>query len=109
MQKVSGNNMDLLRTTFGVKAETTYNRFKPNAYLGVMYDVVSDSDNAVVSLGNGESYTVNGKKMPRFGVELGIGSMVSLTDHFEIGIGYEAKFREKYQDHSGWASIKYTF
>ena len=109
LQSVSGNDMDLLRMTLGVKAETVYGKFKPHAYAGIMYDVISDSDDAVVSLGNGESYAVDGKKMPRFGVELGVGSMIALSDNLEMGIGYEAKFRKKYQDHSGWLSLKYAF
>jgi uncharacterized protein with beta-barrel porin domain len=109
MQSVSGNDMDLLRTTLGVKAEATYGIFKPNAYAGIMYDVISDSDDAVVSLPNGTSYTVDGKSMPRFGVELGIGTTVTLNDHAEIGMGYEAKFRKHYQDHSGWIDFKYAF
>ena len=109
MQSVSGNDLDLLRTTLGVKAETTYSIFKPNAYAGIMYDVISDSDDAVVSLPNGTSYTVDGKSMPRFGVEIGIGSTVVLNDNTEIGVGYEAKFRKHYQDHSGWIDFKYAF
>ncbi len=109
MQSVSGNDLDLLRTTLGVKAETTYGIFKPNAYAGIMYDVISDSDDAVVSLPNGTSYTVDGKSMPRFGVEIGIGSTVVLNDNTEIGVGYEAKFRKHYQDHSGWIDFKYAF
>jgi outer membrane autotransporter protein len=74
-----------------------------------MYDVISDSDDAVVSLPNGTSYTVDGKSMPRFGVEIGIGSTVVLNDNTEIGVGYEAKFRKHYQDHSGWIDFKYAF
>ncbi|MBQ7633749.1 MAG: autotransporter outer membrane beta-barrel domain-containing protein [Alphaproteobacteria bacterium] len=109
MQSVSGNDMDLLRATLGVKAETSYSSFKPHAYAGIMYDVISDKDNAFVSLPNGTSYTVDGKSMPRFGVEIGIGSSVVLTDHLELGVGYEAKFRKHYQDHSGWLDFKYAF
>ncbi len=109
LQSVSGNDMDLLRTTLGVKAERVYGRFKPHAYAGIMYDVISDRDSAIVSLGNGESYSVDGKSLPRFGVEIGIGSTFAVTDKLAIGAGYEAKFRKKYQDHSGWLDFKYAF
>ncbi|MBQ7633411.1 MAG: autotransporter domain-containing protein [Alphaproteobacteria bacterium] len=109
MQNVSGNDMDLLRTTLGIKAEIVYGRFKPSAYVGAMYDVISDKDSSTVGLSNGEYYTVNGKRIPRFGVEIGVGTTVMLTDHLEIGAGYEAKFRKRYQDHSGWMNFKYVF
>ena len=108
-QEVSGENMDLLRTMAGVKAHADYGMFKPNAYFGMVYDVVSDRDNAIVNLSNGASYTVHGKHLPRFGVELGVGVTAQVTSKLELTIGYEAKFRKDYQDHSGTAVLKYSF
>ena len=109
LQSVSGNNMDLLRATAGVKAETTYGMFKPHAYVGILYDLVSDRDTAIVNLTNGAGYTVHGKRLPRFGVEIGAGVSANLNDHIELGLGYEAKFRKDYQDHSGIINFKYNF
>ncbi|MBQ7633175.1 MAG: autotransporter domain-containing protein [Alphaproteobacteria bacterium] len=109
LQSVSGNNMDLLRATAGVKAETTYGMFKPHAYVGILYDLVSDRDTAIVNLTNGAGYTVHGKRLPRFGVEIGAGVSANLNDHIELGLGYEAKFRKDYQDHSGILNFKYNF
>ena len=108
-QSVSGKDMNLLRTTAGVKAHTTYGIFKPSAYLGVMYDAVSDSDNAIVNLTNGSSYTVSGKRLPRFGVEIGVSVSAQVTDKLELSLGYETKFRKDYQDHSGMMIAKYDF
>ena len=108
-QNVSGKNMDLLRATAGVKAETTYGMFKPHAYVGVLYDLVSDRDTAIVNLTNGAGYTVHGKRLPRFGVEIGAGVSANLNEHIELGLGYEAKFRKDYQDHSGIINFKYNF
>lgn len=109
LQSVSGKNMDLLRATAGVKAETTYGMFKPHAYIGAVYDLVSDRDTAIVNLTNGAGYTVHGKRLPRFGVEIGAGVSANLNDHMELGLGYEAKFRKDYQDHSGIINFKYNF
>jgi len=109
LQSVSGKNMDLLRATAGVKAETTYGMFKPHAYVGILYDLVSDRDTAIVNLTNGAGYTVHGKRLPRFGVEIGAGVSANLNDHMELGLGYEAKFRKDYQDHSGIINFKYNF
>ncbi len=109
LQSVSGKNMDLLRATAGVKAETTYGMFKPHAYVGILYDLVSDRDTAIVNLTNGAGYTVHGKRLPRFGVEIGVGVSANLNEHIELGLSYEAKFRKDYQDHSGIINFKYNF
>lgn len=108
-QKVSGENMDLLRMVAGVKISDKYGIFKPTAYFGATYDAISDRDNAFVSVTDGVGYKVYGKRLPRFGVEFGTDITAAVTDKFEVSLGYEAKFREKYQDHIGMINVKYEF
>jgi len=60
-------------------------------------------------LPNGSSYSVNGKALDRFGVEVGGNLTAEINDNVELSLGYEGKFREDYQDHSGLINFKYNF
>ncbi|MEE6207796.1 MAG: autotransporter outer membrane beta-barrel domain-containing protein, partial [Alphaproteobacteria bacterium] len=106
---VSGKDMDLLRGVFGLRSSYQFGMFKPEVYAGITYDFVSDEDNALVSLPNGSSYTVDGQRLKRFGTEFSLNVTAQVTDNTKIGAGYEGKFREHYQDHTGMISVKYEF
>ncbi|MBO6281203.1 MAG: hypothetical protein J6N49_01590 [Alphaproteobacteria bacterium] len=108
-QSVSGKDMDILRGVFGLRSSYEFGMFKPEVYAGITYDFVSDKDNALVSLPNGSSYTVDGKRLKRFGTEFSLNVTAQVTDNTKIGAGYEGKFREHYQDHTGMISVKYEF
>lgn len=113
-QKVSGKNTDILTAVGGVKfAKDLYgigcNLFRPEAYLGVTYDLVSDRDNAVVNLSNGSQYTVHGKRLPRLGVEAGAGLTAHVTDNLSANINYIGGFRKDYKEHTGLVGLKYQF
>ena len=108
-QSVSGKDMDILRGVFGLRSSYEFGMFKPEVYAGITYDFVSDKDNALVSLPNGSSYTVDGKRLKRFGTEFSANVTAQVTDNTKIGAGYEGKFREHYQDHTGMISVKYEF
>ena len=108
-QSVSGEDMDVLRGVAGLRTSYQFGIFKPEVYAGITYDFVSDEDNAIVSLPNGSSYTVDGKRLKRFGTEFSANVTAQLTDNTSLGVGYEGKFREHYQDHSGMINVKYEF
>ena len=108
-QSVSGKDMDLLRGVFGLRSSYEFGMFKPEIYAGITYDFVSDEDNALVSLPNGSSYTVDGRRLKRFGTEFSANITAQITDNTSLGAGYEGKFREHYQDHTGMISVKYEF
>ena len=113
-QVVSGKDIDVLTAVAGVKiAKDGYgigcHLFRPEAYVGVTYDLVSDRDNAVVNLANGASYTVYGKRLNRFGVEAGVGLTAELTDKLSANINYMGGFRKDYQNHTGMIGLKYAF
>ena len=108
-QSVSGKDMDLMRGVFGLRSSYEFGMFKPEVYAGITYDFVSDEDNALVSLPNGSSYTVDGRRLKRFGTEFSANVTAQITDNTKIGAGYEGKFREHYQDHTGMISVKYEF
>lgn len=45
----------------------------------------------------------------RFGMEFGAGVTAEVNDNVELSLGYEGKFREDYQDHTGLINAKYKF
>lgn len=113
-QSVSSKKMDVLTAVLGTKVSKDFvtcggTHWKPEARLALTYDIVSDKDNAFVSLPNGASYMVDGERLKRFGVETGAGIVIDVNDKLETRVGYEGKFRDNYTDHSGVLNLKYKF
>lgn len=110
---VDSNRMDILTAMLGVKFETDYTvndwTFTPEVRAAVTYDLVQDDDNALVTLANGAAYSVDSDNLKRFGYELGAGIRTYVNDEWELGVAYEGKFRQDYQDHTGLISAKYHF
>ena len=106
MTAVAGLKVDKdLVSCFGVRSFY----WRPEARLAATYDLISDKENAVVSLSNGSGYVVKGQRLNRFGVEAGAGVTFYLSPDVESSVGYEGKFRSHYQDHTGYVSAKYKF
>lgn len=113
-QSVSSKKMDVLTAVLGTKVSKDFvtcggTHWKPEARLALTYDIVSDKDNALVSLQNGAGYLVEGERLKRFGVETGAGIVIDVNDKLETRVGYEGKFRDNYTDHSGVLNLKYKF
>ena len=116
-QAVKAETMDVLTAVAGLKVgkdlvscfglHEVY--WRPEARLAATYDLISDKENAVVSLSNGSGYVVKGQRLNRFGVEAGAGVTFYLSQDVESSVGYEGKFRSHYQDHTGYVSAKYKF
>ena len=82
---------------------------KPEARIAATYDLMNDDVNSVVTLANGSAYMVEGDALDRFGMEFGAGVTTEVNDNVEFALGYEGKFREDYQDHTGLVNLKYKF
>ena len=116
-QAVKAETMDVMTAVAGFKVgkdlvscfgvRSFY--WRPEARLAATYDLISDKENAVVSLSNGSGYVVKGQRLNRFGVEAGAGVTFYLSPDVESSVGYEGKFRSHYQDHTGYVSAKYKF
>ena len=116
-QAVKAETMDVMTAVAGLKVgkdlvscfglHEVY--WRPEARLAATYDLISDKENAVVSLSNGSGYVVKGQRLNRFGVEAGAGVIFYLSPDVESSVGYEGKFRSHYQDHTGYVSAKYKF
>jgi outer membrane autotransporter barrel domain protein len=113
-QRVSGNDSDILTGVIGAKVSKSWElengmNIKPEARIAATYDLMNDDVNSVVTLANGSAYSVEGKALDRFGMEFGAGVTAEVNDNVELSLGYEGKFREDYQDHTGLINAKYKF
>lgn len=113
-QKVSGNDSDILTGVIGAKISKNFElsngmNIKPEARIAATYDLMNDDVNSVVTLANGSAYAVEGEALDRFGMEFGAGVTAEVNDNVELSLGYEGKFREDYQDHTGLINAKYKF
>ena len=113
-QRVSANNSDILTGVIGAKVSKNFElsngmNIKPEARIAATYDLFNDDVNSVVTLANGSAYAVEGEALDRFGMEFGAGVTAELNSQVELSLGYEGKFREDYQDHTGLINAKYKF
>lgn len=113
-QRVSGNDSDILTGVIGAKVSKNFElsngmNIKPEVRIAATYDLMNDDVNSVVTLANGSAYQVNGEALDRFGMEFGAGVTAEVNDNVELSLGYEGKFRENYQDHTGLINAKYKF
>lgn len=113
-QRVSANDSDILTGVIGAKVSKSFElsngmNIKPEARIAATYDLFNDDVNSVVTLANGSAYAVEGEALDRFGMELGAGVTAEVNDKVELSLGYEGKFREDYQDHTGLINAKYKF
>ena len=113
-QKVSGNDSDILTGVIGAKVSKSWElengmNIKPEVRVAATYDLMNDDVNSVVTLANGSAYQVNGEALDRFGMEFGAGVTAEVNDNVELSLGYEGKFREDYQDHTGLINARYKF
>ncbi|MFR6463975.1 MAG: autotransporter domain-containing protein [Alphaproteobacteria bacterium] len=113
-QRVSGNDSDILTGVIGAKVSKNFElsngmNIKPEVRIAATYDLMNDDVNSVVTLANGSAYAVDGEALDRFGMEFGAGVTAEVNDNVELSLGYEGKFREDYQDHTGLINAKYKF
>ena len=113
-QSVKSDDSDIVTGVLGAKIAKSYNLsngmlLTPEFKAAMTYDISHDNSKSTVTLVNGSSYSVTGKPLNRFGVELGAGVTAELNDNVELSLGYEGKFRKDYQDHTGLINAKYKF
>ena len=112
-QRIKSQDMDILRAAAGVSVAKDFCvglcKITPEVYIGLTYDIIEDSDKAVVMLDNGASYTVNGQRLNRLGFETTIGLTAALNDSLELSISYNGTYRKDYDNHMGLLNAKYKF
>lgn len=114
-QKTKNEDSDVLTGVLGIGLSKNYRiiytniRVKPEARVAMTYDFQQDDTKSTVTLPNNAVYSVTGKPLNRYGVEIGAGFTADFYDTMELSLGYEGKFREDYQDHTGLVNAKYKF
>ncbi len=108
-QSIKDDKIDILRAVAGIRMKKDFGRFRPEAYVGLTYDIHSDKGNTTVNLANGSSYTVPGKRLNKLGYETSIGVEAKITDNISASVSYIGAYRDSYQEHTGMFNIKYNF
>ena len=112
--KISSDDADILTGVIGAKVNKDFAlengmNIRPEARFAVTYDLMDADNSSFVTLANGAAYNVEGESLDRFGMEFGAGVTAEVNDNVELSLGYEGKFREDYQDHTGLLNAKYKF
>ena len=111
-QRISSKNNDVLTAVMGVKyaadVKTAGWTFTPTARFAVTYDLLSSNSKANVSIIDGGSYQITGKRLNRLGFEAGVGIGTSV-DNWDFTLEYNGGFRKDFQNHSGMLKAKYNF
>lgn len=113
-QNISSDDLDVVTAVVGAKATRNWELengtvLKPEVRAALTYDVIDADNSSVVTLANGSAYTVEGEGLDRLGFEFSAGISADVNEKIEITVGYEGKFREDYQDHTGMLNAKYKF
>ena len=108
-QSVEGDKSDILRGAAGVRMAKDFGQFRPEAYLGITYDLASDKSNTTVNLANGSSYTVQSKRLDKLGYEASLSFATTLSDNITASVSYLGAYRDNYREHTGMLNVKYSF
>jgi outer membrane autotransporter protein len=113
-QNINFNNSNIITGVAGSKISKTIEtesglRLTPEARFAMTYDLNRAHNKSNVMLPNGSLYSINGKTLDRFGVEIGAGLTAEINYNIEMSLGYEGSFRKDYQSHSGLLDVKYKF
>lgn len=110
--QVDGNSVDALMGALGWKLrnrlDTRYGRFQAAGYLEWATDLIGDEVDAKISDGN---ITVRTDPIDPNGPNLhtGVGISWIPANGVELGVGYDGRFNEHYEEHQGNVSLNIMF
>ncbi len=109
---ISADDDDVLTGVVGLRYAPTFKSskrttFQPEVRAALTYDLISDNGHAVVA-GNGVSYSVDSKRLARFGTEFGAGLKMT-HGNVDVSVSYGLDVRRDYTSHTGTANLKYHF
>ena len=112
-QRVDENKTDILNSFAGIKIrkeiELENMILTPYIRIGMLYDIKSGKDNAMVYLTNGSNYFIEGSPLNRFALETNVGVEIDINDNWSTNLNYLGNFREKFHSHSCMINLKYIF
>jgi outer membrane autotransporter protein len=109
---VDALEVDSLESAIGLKLrnrfDTRYGRFQTTGYVEWMYDFINEDIEATIS---DQTTTIKTDHITPeaslFNAGLGLGWI--FTDNLELGIGYDGRFNENFEEHMGSAKITVLF
>lgn len=113
-QHVDSADMKVVTGLAGLRMNKSYRVgdsaiVRPEAYLGVGYDMKSDDEKSVIQLKNGRSYTFVTSNTDKFSLEGNLGLNIKMNEKFDINMTYIGNWRGKYTEHTGTVGAKYRF
>lgn len=84
-------------------------RLRPELSAALTYDFVRDGSGATVFLPNDTTYTIEGRKLKKFGAEAGVGATFMVDNYIELSLGYKGEYKKDYTNHSIMAKMRYNF
>lgn len=110
--RVNSDDVDVWTAVAGAKYSRDIEKgdkvFRPEIHAALTYDLLSDTTDANVTVGD-YTYVVGTRRLPRFGVEAGVGLGIKVCDHIDFSFTYDANLRKDYTVHSGNVKIQYNF
>jgi len=109
---VDGQNVASLESSLGVKLrnrfDTKAGRFQTVGYAEWAYDFINDEISSSLSAGEVSIETARvapGETL----INAGIGLSWICTDYLEVGVGYDGRFNDNYEEHMGSAMLDVRF
>ena len=110
-QHIKTDGIDVLTASAGLHYSTTVEtkgkKWTPKAHIIFTYDLLSDNMNATVNMAGG-LYDIKGKKLNRFGTEMGLGAEINVGQ-WDLSAEYDFGIRKNYISHTGILKAKYNY
>lgn len=82
--------------------------WNPELHIAATYDMVSDSDVAVVMIPGAAAYAVETENLSRLGGEFGVG-LTAEYYYLTVSLNYDLNVHKDYTSHTGSLKLKYKF
>ncbi len=112
-QTVDAKSDNVLTGVIGMKYAKAFHMDNvsiiPEVKYAMTYDFTKADTASITTLANGAVYTTSASPLERFGQEVGVNITADIANQLELSLGYEGKFKQDYQDHTGMLNAKYKF
>ena len=113
-QEMDADDLDIVTGVLGAKFSQIWVMYngvvlRPELRAALTYDLTDDGFVTDVTLVNGAKYTTTAETLDRLAVEVGAGLTAEFNKNVEMSIGYDGRFREDYENHTGMIAAKYKF
>ena len=113
-QQMDADDLDIITGVLGAKFSQIWIMYngvvlRPELRAALTYDLTDDGFVTDVTLVNGAKYKTTAETLDRLAIEVGAGLTAEFNQNVEMSIGYDGRFREDYENHTGMIAAKYKF